>query len=49
MAGLNSAEKEDIVGFISDIFKGEADTYPGHRSYAMASIALFSSSTIWLR
>jgi branched-chain amino acid transport system ATP-binding protein len=28
MAGLNSAEKEDIVGFISDIFKGEADTYP---------------------
>ena len=28
MAGLNPAEKEALTGFISDIFKGEADTYP---------------------
>ena len=28
MEGLNQVEKEDISGFISDIFKGEGDAYP---------------------
>ena len=28
MADLNPAEKKDFTGFISSIFKGEADTYP---------------------
>jgi branched-chain amino acid transport system ATP-binding protein len=28
LAGLNPAEKEDIIGFISDIFKGQGDVYP---------------------
>jgi branched-chain amino acid transport system ATP-binding protein len=28
MAGLNPQEKQDIIRFISDIFKGAGDTYP---------------------